>query len=64
MEAPDERDGSTDELLSDEEIRSRHARDRHGVERTEQVLREIREGSASGPGIGGEELRTFLREHG
>jgi hypothetical protein len=54
---------STDELLSDEEIRARHAKDRHGVERTEQILREIREGTASGSGIGGEELRTFLREH-
>jgi hypothetical protein len=50
------------ERLSDEDVRARHRHDRDGMARTEAVLDEVREGTASEAGISGEELRDFLRE--
>lgn len=51
-----------DERLSDEDVRARHRNDRDGMARTEAVLDEVRDGTASEVGISGEELRDFLRE--
>ena len=62
MAAADRKLASTDELLTDAEIRARHRRDPEGMERTEEVLRNVREGTANEAGIAGEELQDFLRE--
>jgi hypothetical protein len=51
-----------DELLTDDEILDRHHRDVEGMQRTEDILRLVREGRAPQKGIAGEELRAFLEE--
>lgn len=48
-------------LLEDEEVRERHRED---LSRALEVLREISEGPANQAGIGGQELRDFIDEHG
>jgi len=53
---------STDERPSDEDVRARHRNDDEGMARTEEVLDQVREGTASEDGIAGEALRDFLRE--
>jgi hypothetical protein len=57
----DRRSGGVDEILSDDEIREKHRTD---LSKAEEVLRDIKDGTADQTGIAGEELRHFFREHG
>jgi hypothetical protein len=55
------RSGGVDQILSDDEIREKHRTD---LSKAEEVLRDIKDGTADQTGLAGEELRHFLREHG
>jgi len=52
------------ETLSDEDIRRRHAEDPEVMRRAEEAAERARRGEPAGDGITAEELPGFLREHG
>jgi len=53
-----------DGVLSDEEIRLRHARDVEAQARAREALEKVMAGDQAGPVIEAEELADFLRERG